>query len=149
IAKYDSSGNVLWAKSAGRPAYDEGLGITGGLFGKGIITGYFGGLLITFDTTVLYCLGLSNIFFVKYDPSGNVLWAKKAGGTGGDLGAAVSADVSGNIFVTGYIQSPSVTFGTITLTDSGGHDFFIAKYDSSGNVLWAKSAGGTQNDAGV
>src|SRR5262249_15588623 len=72
--------------------------------------------------------------------AGNVLWAKGATGTNMDEALGVSTDPFGNIFVTGYFASDTLTLGTISLTDVG---VFIAKYDSAGNILWAKSAGGT------
>jgi len=39
-------------------------------------------------------------------------------------------------------------FGSYTLINSGLLIFFITKYDSNGNVLWAKSAGGISSDKG-
>src|ERR1035437_3279293 len=85
--------------------------------------------------------------------SQNWLWAKSAAGTNADYGMSVSAGVHGNVFVTGTFFSPTITFGSDTLTNAGGtgntEDVFIAKYDASGNVLWAKSAGGTDWDEGL
>jgi hypothetical protein len=45
-------------------------------------------------------------------------------------------------------NSPSVTFGTHMLTNSGNLNIFLAKYDGSGNALWAKSAQGATWDFG-
>lgn len=69
----------------------------------------------------------------------------------GDQGAAVATDLavdaSGNTFVVGYFTS-SITFinkadstKTTSLITKGGADYFLAKFDLSGNVLWAKSFG--------
>lgn len=90
---------------------------------------------------------LSAILFLMFYSancySQNWLWAKSAIGTIPDYGYSVSADAQGNVFVTGRFFSPTITFDTITLTntDSSGNteDIFIAKYDTSGNILWAKS----------
>ena len=82
------------------------------------------------------------MFLVKYDPNGNLVWAKAATGSFSVSGFAVATDNSGNIFVTGSFGhhnfGGNVTFGTTTLTSVGGGDVFVAKYDPSGNVLWAK-----------
>src|SRR5258706_6575866 len=80
--------------------------------------------------------------------SQNWLWARAA--TGVAEGLSVATDASGNVFVTGYFVSDSITFGTTTLVNAGATntDIFLAKYDGNGNVLWAKSAGGTPVDVG-
>ncbi len=90
------------------------------------------------------------MFVVKYDASGNVVWAKSAGGTSNDIGNGIAVDASGNSYVTGYFVSPTITFSTTTLTNasSGTSDMFVVKYDASGNVVWARSAGGTNYDSG-
>ena len=75
------------------------------------------------------------------------LWAKKAGGTSYDSSSSIAVDANGNSYVTGYFYG-SATFGTTTLTSSGGSDIFVAKLDINGNWLWAKKAGGTDYDYG-
>ena len=149
IVKYDASGNVLWAKSEGGTSYDYGYGISTDASGNVLVTGYFGSPSITFGTTTLTNAGDADIFIVKYDASGNVLWAKSVGGTSAEDGFSISTDASENVLVTGYFASASITFGTTTLTNAGFSDIFVVKYDASGNVLWAKSAGGTSNDNGA
>lgn len=72
----------------------------------------------------------------------NYFWARSAGGNGMDNGQSVATDAGGNTIVTGYFTSPSIIFGTITLTNPnnlGYADFFLVKYDAGGNVLWAKT----------
>jgi hypothetical protein len=59
---------------------------------------------------------------------------------------SVCTDKYGNVFMTGWFVPPSITFGTYTLTNSsGGPNVYLVKYDSNGNVLWAKSGIGTGN----
>jgi hypothetical protein len=147
IAKYDAAGNVLWAKSEGGTSYDEGYSVATDASGNVYVTGYFISS-ITFGTTTLSNAGEEDMFIAKYDAAGTVLWAKSEGGTSNDYFRSVSTDASGNVYVTGYFYSPTITFGTTTLTNAGGFDIFIAKYDAAGNVLWAKSAGGTDDDLG-
>lgn len=150
LLKYDSAGNLLWAKSAGGSADEKGMSLFSDFFGNLVVTGFFYSPTITFGTTVLTKDTTNNsapdIFVVKYDNIGNVLWAQRAGGSGNDIGKSVSIDPFNNIFVAGYFSSPSITFGTTTLTNAGGNDVFIVKYNSVGNLLWAKSAGGISDD---
>ncbi len=150
IVKYDSSGNVLWAKSAGGTDYDIGISVSTDAIGNVFMTGIYYSPTITFGiTTLTNANNVADIFIVKYDASGNVLWAKSAEGTWYDLSYGVCTDVIGNVFITGAFYSPTITFGTTTLTNvNAANDIFIVKYDASGNVLWAKSAGGTGYDEG-
>jgi hypothetical protein len=149
IAKYNAAGNVLWARSAGGNADDYGQNVTTDASGNVYITGYFVSSTITFGSTTLINTGNADIFIAKYDDTGNVLWAKSVGGTGIGYGYSVCTDASGSVFITGHFTSTSIIFGTTTLTNVGGADVFIAKYDTNGNVLWAKSAGGNTNDYGA
>ena len=78
------------------------------------------------------------------------LWAKPGAGSDYDWGSSVTADASGNVIATGYFSSATISFGSVTLTNSGfpvsSSDIFVVKYSPSGNVLWAKSIGGINND---
>lgn len=146
--KYDASGNVLWAKSAGGSDTDEGLSIAADVSGNVYVTGAFASSSINFGSTMLYNIDLLDIFTVKYDASGNFLWARSAGGTNSERGHCIFTDPSGNAYVTGYFLSSTITFDFDTLNNQGGSDIFIVKYAPSGNALWAKSAGGTNWDMG-
>ena len=147
--KYDTSGNVTWAKSAGGTSNGSlGNSVATDATGNIYVTGYFGSPTVTFGTTTLTNAGIGNIFIVKYDSNGNVIWAKSAGGIASDYANSVATDATGNIYITGFFSSSSITFGTTTLTNAGNTDIFIAKYDINGNVICAKSAGGASNDQG-
>ncbi len=138
-------GNILWTKREGA----VGLEIPHAIHVDGnnniIVSGRFSSTSITFGTTTLLQAGSMDAFIVKYDASGNILWAKGAGGGSNDEAYALSSDISGNIYMSGYFTQPA-SFGTIKLTSAGQADMFLAKYDPSGNVLWAKRAGGKGDD---
>jgi len=53
----------------------------------------------------------------------------------------VASDINGNIYVTGNFED-TIIFDNVTLISEGNSDIFIVKYDASGNLLWAKRAGG-------
>ena len=151
IVKYDPSGNVLWAKSAGGIHDDEGLSIVMDTKGYIYLTGYFESSTITFGGTTLTnndttgCSG--DIFLVKYDSTGNVVWAKSAGGNAHEVGRSVSVDIKGNAYISGFYQSPTFVFGSDTLV--GYFNFpkiLVVKYDSIGNACWARSAIGDYVD---
>ncbi len=148
LAKYDANGNVLWAKSAGGTDFDDGYSVAVDSYGNVFVTGVFVSPTLTFGSNTLINAGCRDIFIAKYDASGNVLWAKSAGGIDLDDGYSVAVDTYGNVFVTGYFSSPVITFGSYTLTNAGGGDMFLTKYDASGNVLWAKSTDGAYYNEG-
>ena len=146
IAKFDASGNLLWAQDAGGPEMDYGFGISVDGNGNSYVTGDFEGS-VTFGSTTLTSSGNADIFIAKYDSSGSLLWAQKAGGTEFDFGFGIATDVSGNSYITGHFWG-TATFGTTPLNSSGNYDVFIAKYDSAGNVLWVQKAGGAAGVSG-
>lgn len=147
VVKYDASGNVVWAGRAGGVSGDKGLSIATDGWGNVYITGHFSGTA-TFGMIQLTAAGSDDIFVVKYNDTGNVVWAKGAGDTYYDWGQDVVTDKWGNVIVTGYFHN-TVTFGTYTLTSYNHSDIFITKFDPDGNVLWAERAGGNDRDSGT
>jgi hypothetical protein len=139
VAKYTSSGGLLWVKNIGGTASDFCFSIAADASGCLYATGSFDSPAMIAGNDTLSA-NSSDVYLLKFDPSGNVLWGRSAGGIYGDVGYGVACDSSGNIYITGNFNSPSMTFGSITLTGGSGDDIFIAKYDSSGNVLWARNA---------
>ena len=93
------------------------------------MTGFFSSPTITFGSYTLIKNGDINIFIVKYDPSGNVIWAKSACGTNEDAAWSIASDASENAYVTGSFGSPTISFGQDTLFLTGGSDVFLAKSD--------------------
>ena len=94
---------------------------------------------------------LSDVFVSKYDSVGNILWTKTFGGDSTDIAACVTIDEADNIIVVGKFNGPTMVVGSIVLTKpptQGAFDAFIFKLDPNGNVLWAKSFGGSSPDEG-
>ena len=148
VAKLDINGNWLWAKQAGGTSYDYGNRIAVDAYGNSYVTGYFKSSSCSFGTITLNSSGYEDIFVAKMDSNGNWMWAKQAGGTSEDGGTSIAVDANGNSYVTGSFKE-SANFGTTTLTSSGSWDIFVAKIDHNGNWLWAKQAGGTDNNGGI
>ena len=147
FVKYDAAGSVVWAKGAGGNGYDAAYSIARDASGNFYLAGSFSSSSITFDSVTLSNPGGSGaIFYVKFDANGSALAGKCFGGSGDDGANSVAVDASGNIYMTGYFSSSSVTFGTTTLSNSGGADIFTVKCDAGGNPLWARGAGGSSDD---
>lgn len=155
IVKYNTSGNVLWAKTSGGDGVTVGYGITTDAAGNVYVTGGYAGYNISFGDSVIGQGGNSTsngFFIVKYDSSGNTLWAKGTAGNpvsneGLDEGVSVSTDANGNAYCLGNFNVPSLTIGSTTITNANGNsgddNMFVVKFDTSGNVLWAQNIGET------
>ena len=148
LAKYDKNGNLLWANSYGGSLSDAATGISMDANGNVYMTGYFNSATISFDTIVLtndHVRGYyyPDIFIAKFDNNGNVVWAKQAGGSQSEEATAIATDNLGNSYINGWYTSDTTLFGNDTLftVENGSSMLFLAKYDSSGNIVWAKSAG--------
>jgi hypothetical protein len=146
IAKYDSNGNALWAKKYGGSDWDKVTDICTDNLGNVIVSGTFWSSAINFDSYVLTNTTGSNAFIVKLNSSGNALWARCSTGNLGNYGTCIAVDNNNNIVVGGSFQSATISFGTQTLTNTGMWDLFLAKYDSNGNIIWAKKASGAKSD---
>lgn len=146
LVKYDSSGNVLWAKNGGSTAGDTAYGVGLDASGNVYVTGHFSGTM-TVDGLTVVSSGLFDIFLAKFQPDGTLNWLKRAGGTGSDIAHGLVVDGAGNIAITGEFQNTAF-FGTKSVRASGLADAFLAKYDASGNILWVHSGGGPVTFAG-
>lgn len=140
--------NWLWVQQAGGPEEEEAEDIAVDAAGNSIVVGHFQSASIILGSTTLNNAGMSDLFIVKHDANGNVLWAVGTGGIGDDIAQAVAVDASGNCFVAGFFESETIAFGAVTLTNTnaGNGDVFVVKYDPNGNVIWARSAGGAEHD---
>jgi len=141
VAKYSESGLLLWTKE---------IGATGGTSASnGITTDAMGNSYITGSTNVgisgQSLTGIQDYFIAKYDTTGNLLWTKEVGSTGGKTnGVDISSDINGNSYITG---NTDVGISGQSLT--GVKDYFVAKYSESGLLLWTKEIGGYGGGVGV
>lgn len=154
VAKYDTSGNYIWAISMGGTAAEQGNGLVVDAVGNVFVTGTFISATADFDpgpgTAILTNPAGSNVFLAKYDPSGNYQWALGIGDIGLNTGNGLALDAMGNVYVTGGFNNlvdfdPGPDTAILTAVST---DMFVAKYDSNGNYVWAESLGGAGVDAG-
>jgi hypothetical protein len=158
IAKYNSLGVLIWAKSIGGATSDRGVSMIIDKSKNILITGYFSSTADFNPDTGTYNLtsaGGNDIFVLKLDSLGNYKWAKRVGGTLTDEGASIAVDSLGSAYLTGSFMN-TVDFdpgsGTYNLSsaNNGYSDIFILKLDSSGSFEWAKSMGASYiNDKGI
>lgn len=136
-----------YIRSYGSTGSDGGIGVCSDVNGNTFATGYFGGSMFVDSTHSLTTSGGSDIYILKNDADGNLLWAISAGGPGLDRPMDIVCDATGNVYVTGFFSS-NASFGSQTVTSNGLQDFFISKYDTNGNLVWVRTGGGTVQDEG-
>ncbi|WBA43977.1 hypothetical protein [Hymenobacter canadensis] len=108
---------------------------------------------VVLGSTSLTSLGSYDVFVAKFTPATNQFaWAQRAGGPGYDIATALAVNGPA-VYVAGHFGSPTVGFGSTTLTNAdattGTYDAFVAKLadaGSSGGFAWAQRAGGTDTD---
>lgn len=157
VAKYNTNGNCLWARQFGGDDTDiygnKGESIAIDLAGNCYVTGTFhgsAGSIIALGTGVnrrLTGTGHRQIFVVKYNRNGTIQWAKQPTGNSNTnhYARGISVDLNGNSFITGYLGSTGVKFGTTaTLSDPGT---FVVKYSPTGVAIWATKVGMGNADA--
>ena len=130
LLKYDSSGNLLFQRTWGGTQNDYGTGVAVDAGGYVYVTGYTYSLGPT--------PGISAVILLKYDPSGNLLFQNTWGGTKNDFGTGITVDIDGNVYVTGYTKSYSITPGVPSV--------FLLKFDQAGNLLFQRIWGGNRGD---
>jgi hypothetical protein len=128
LIKTDASGDTLWTKTFGGSYYSVGTSVQQTFDGGFIITGwiYFG------------AGDFADVWLIKTNASGDTLWSKTFGGSIWDKGYSVQETIDGGYIVAGYTES----FGP------GGYDVYLIKTDASGDTLWTKTFGGSNEDWG-
>ncbi|MGB0578443.1 MAG: hypothetical protein ACPGVU_01960 [Limisphaerales bacterium] len=138
---------AAWTFHAGSSKHDKIRALTVDHNGNTIITGEFSATA-KFGDIELTANGALDLLIAKLDSKGRLLWARSFGGEKIDRGYAVATDAAGNSYITGHFQSETLAFDTTVLTNRGDYDIFVVKLDSSGNPIWAQSAGGPAYDFG-
>lgn len=144
IVKLDTNGNLIWEKSFGFSGNDQGFGILQTSDNGYLITG-------TLDVSASSGEGNDKFFkkhaggdywAIKLDANGNKEWRNYYGGTFTDTAYdAIETDDNGFLLV-GSSDSNDVDISA----NKGSYDFWVVKVDNIGNLIWEKSFGGSEID---
>jgi len=127
LLKIDRNGDTMWTKTYGGVNDDGATCVQQTKDGGYIITGITG----SFGTG-------GDVYLIKTDKNGDLLWSKNYGGKDTDYGASVLQTSDRGYIITGWTRS----FG------AGGFDVYIIKIDAQGNLSWAETYGGKGWDWG-
>lgn len=156
VAKYSPTGNLTWAITMGGTALDRAYGLDVDVDGNVYVIGTFSGTVdlnpgtgISSHTSV----GGTDMFFAKYDSSGNFVWSKALGEINTENGEAIKLDGNGFFYITGEYSSDSLDLdpnaGTATIINANpatSYDPYLAKYDTAGNYIWGFGLQGNSSD---
>ena len=133
LAKFTPGGSIDWLRSGGSATGDDvSTSIDIDAEGSIFIAGYFSGTAF-FSNKKLKSAGSDDVFLVKYNEAGDVIWAKQTGGQGNEHARALIIDDSGNIYVAGEFDF-SFTFASRKIERKDDWDIFILKYTSDGSM---------------
>ena len=138
VLKLDSGGGIQWQKCFGGSGWEEAWDIQQTTDGGYILIGRSSSM--DGDVTVNY--GFLDYWVVKMNDIGIIEWQKSLGGSGLDLGYAISQTSDGGYIVAGESQSSD---GDVT-ANQGSSDFWVVKLNYEGKVIWERSYGGSALD---
>ena len=126
IFEISPNGSVVWQRIYGGPKIDEANSVAVAKNGDIVVAGY----------TDSFGAGRYDVWVLKLDPDGNVIWQKTYGGKKNDMALTVALTPGGDIVVAGWTES----FG------AGGYDAWVIKLNPEGDIIWAKTYGGFSMD---
>jgi hypothetical protein len=149
-ALFGTPGAALWVKQVGGTDRDYGRSIAVDGHGDLIAVGAFRGTIAASVTGMdLVSAGGYDLYVVKLaGATGNVLWAKRFGGTADDYISSVAVDGSNNVYVLGSFQG-QVDFGSGPLVPTGSTAVFVLAIDQNGGFRWVRKLDGTNLGAGA
>jgi hypothetical protein len=129
LIKTGADGTMMWTRTFGGADADSGSAVRRTRDGGCIVTG----------STRSIGAGEMDVYLVRTDFSGNLIWEKTVGGPGIEAGRDVRETREGGFVIAGTTYSPG----------AGGADARLIKTDADGDTLWTRTFGGPGADAGL
>jgi hypothetical protein len=138
VVKLDNTGTIVWQKCLGGSGYDRANAIQQTADGGYIVGGY----THSTDGDVSGNHGNDDVWVVKLDASGSLMWQKCLGGSAYENCESIQQTTDGGYILSGTTNSNN---GDVT-GNHGLTDFWVVKLNSSGTLTWQKCLGGTNYD---
>jgi hypothetical protein len=104
VARFAPDGKLAWAHTYGAEREDIAFGVAADGAGNVVASGYFQNLIDFGKGAATHSHGNKDVFVVKFDANGNVVWWQTFGDHDHDQGRAVAMDDKGNAYVTGLYR---------------------------------------------
>jgi len=152
VAKFDATGNRLWATYYGGTKFDMARGVDAG---NGLTIAVAGrtessDFPVSPGAIQKASGGAGDAFVVLFDGTGQRLWGTYYGGNASDVAQGVAIDRSGAVAITGYTLSGNLpTSGNAMQKSLRSHDHadaFVAKFNPAGGLAWSTYYGGSMTD---
>lgn len=138
VVKIDKNGTLEWESSFGGSGIDQGQDIAQTHDGGYVVVGS----TFSNDIQVTKNNGESDIWLVKLDGSGQLVWEKNFGGTAFDAAKSVQRTSDNGFLISGSSKSNTDD----VLQNFGENDFWLIKTNASGDLLWQQNFGGAGLD---
>ena len=145
LIKINDKFEFVYGKQIGGIYDDYGKSISTDNKDNILLVGCFGGELPLSDGYNLTSNGILDVFLLKLDENGNLLWADSFGGGANDYVSSMALSPSGNIYIDGTYRGTIEKENFEIESSEFSNDIFIAKYNEKGEFRFLENAG----DAGV
>ncbi|WP_420321042.1 hypothetical protein [Flagellimonas sp.] len=140
VLKVSGTGDLLWQKSYGGTGIDKAYAIAKTADNGYVITGN----TFSTDTDISKNNGESDVWLIKIDDNGNLVWEKSFGGTAFDAAQGLNLTTDGGFVIAGNSKSADGD----AIENMGENDLWLIKTDSEGNIEYQKTFGGSGIDFG-
>ncbi|MCW5516327.1 hypothetical protein [Muriicola sp. Z0-33] len=138
VVKVDGKGKLVWEKSFGGSGIEVAYDIEKTDDGAYVVTGH----TFSDDNDISEQHGESDVWLIKIDDGGEMLWEQTYGGSGFDTAQSVSLTADGGFLISGNSKSTDLA----NSKNAGENDMWILKTDNQGILEWQMNIGGTAID---
>ncbi len=135
LVRTDRQGNELWTRNYGGNSNESGYGLA---------QTSDGGFILIGSTETLP--GVKNVYLVKTDPAGEVLWTRKHGGLNDDIGLSITERFTNEGILEGYIYTGYTR--SYSQPGQSGSNIWVVKTNNIGNPTDNYTHGFTRDDFG-
>jgi hypothetical protein len=145
VASFTPTGDLRWAKAMGGPKNDGANSLALDASANVYVAGYFEETMQTGDGVALEVVGTSDVFFASFNANGGERWVKSFGASATDRPYDLAAR-GDRVVMTGSIANDVTIDGVVIDAESASG--FVASFELSGKLAWAKTFGGKGTDLG-